>query len=167
MSTLRRNEIAQRCIEPYQSLILHCSSCLLRPECTDFRNPYLLDCDSRWTFRVVGSFYSWKHKFCTLLGVATASELGKGDTSRSFQRGRGCERWHKGWAQGSCSGSEALQIPRPHICRGARQALSPPEPPAATCPRVSFAEHGLPFLCCARPGQWSVVTVQRQVTEEG
>lgn len=84
-----------------------------------------LDGNSRWTLRVVGSFYSWKHKplkFCILLGVATVSELGKGDMTREGEVARRVSSRVLQWV---CSFANPLC---PHVCRGARQALSPPSP---------------------------------------
>lgn len=105
---------------------------------------FTLDGDSRWIFlELETQAPQIVHSPCWSCSFWTGKR-------RHHQVLAGREGRHQGWAQGSCSGSEALQIPK------SRQALSPPEPPAATCPKVSLAEHGLPFLCCAGPGQWSV-----------
>lgn len=105
--------------------------------------PFVLDGDYRWIFSVVGSLYSWKHKpltFCSLLGVATVSDLGEGDTTSSFQRGRGCERGHKGWAQGSCRALRLCKSPLSPQEPGKPWApQSPLQPLVPRCPLQSMA----------------------------
>lgn len=116
--------------------------------------PFILDGDYRWIFSVVGSFYSWKHKpltFCSLLGVATISELGEETWPAPSREGEAVRGGTKGELKGLAGGLRLCKSPLPPQEPGKPW---PTKAPTATCPKVSFAEHGLPLLCCAGPGQW-------------
>lgn len=92
MSTLGRNEIAQRCFEAYQSIILLCCRCLCRAECTGFRNPFHFGWGFQVDFKGCWIFLQLETQAPQIVHSPLAepvSELGKGDTARSLQGGRG------------------------------------------------------------------------------